>query len=214
MDDIKKISKKYKIPDTFQNIEHWETKRRGFLKGLLVAGALSQVSLLQSCKETLEKGNEFLTSEQATILNSVLNIIWPDDGNGPNADEINVFQYIMWVLGDEINRYEEDNQYIIDGIDWTNEISNEIYFTDYIELEQNQKEALVNQIAKVAWGKQWCSALSSLTLESLLLDPIYGCQPDEVGWKWLGHTSGSPRANESTRYENLLETVKNSADGI
>ena len=184
MDEIKYIRKERKTPDTFQDIASWETKRRTFLKGLVVAGALSQISILSSCKANLERGDDILSAEQATILKSVLEILWPDDGNGPGSEDIKAFEYVVWVLHDELNRYEDDNEFIIDGLIWTNETAEEIYFDKYVNLDQDEKEALIGLVVETSWGKSWGSAMLTLIFEALLMDPIYGCKPNEVGWTW------------------------------
>src|SRR5690606_29169293 len=97
MEKIKLIRKK-SIPDTFQNIETWESNRRTFLRGALIAGALSQISLFTSCTPQLKEGNDMLSAQQATILNDILAEFFPADGNGPSYEDINAFGYIMWVL--------------------------------------------------------------------------------------------------------------------
>ena len=198
---------KVQIPDTFKDIEKWETNRRKFLRSVLVAGAASQIAWFTSCSTSLEKGNEHLTAEQSTILKSILMIIFPDDGNGPSADDINSFGYIIWVLSDNY-RKKEDNEYIIEGINWADETAQDIYFDSYVNLDHNQREALVEQFVELDWGKNWMSVMVTLVLESLLLDPIYGGNTDEKGWEWLDHVPGIPRPTEETRFEAFIQKYK------
>ena len=117
--------KEITIPDTFANIEHWETNRRSFLRAALIAGAASQIAWFTSCSAELEAANEYLTAEQSTILKSIQNIIWPDDGNGPSIDDLNTFGYTMWVFGNNYNKHE-DREYLIEGLNWANETAEEI----------------------------------------------------------------------------------------
>ncbi|MCG8575072.1 MAG: gluconate 2-dehydrogenase subunit 3 family protein [Flavobacteriales bacterium] len=201
------VSRELDIPDAFKNLERWQSRRRTFLKAALIGGAMSQMAFLESCTSPQidEEGNHLLSGEQVQILKSILLILFPDDGNGPSAEDINAFGYIMWVLDDSLNRKEEDNEYIIEGLDWANETAQELYFMDYNELEQKQKEAIVGHFTKLEWGKNWSSAVIILILEALLLDPIYGGNTNEVGWNWLNHTAGVPRPTESLRYERIME---------
>jgi len=196
-----------KIPDTFADIDKWNTNRRSFLKAALVAGAASQLTWFTSCSAKLEEANEYLTAEQSTVLKSILMIIFPNDGNGPSADDLNTFGFVLWTLGDALKK-QEDKDYIIEGLDWANEKSQEIYFEKYSELDDEQKEALVKQFTELAWGKNWMSVMVTLTLESALLDPIYGGNTDEKGWKWLEHETGLPRPTEETRVEAFFEKNK------
>lgn len=203
--EYKRIKKEVKIPDTFQNLDKWQTKRRTFLKAAVITGAVSQLTMLESCKGDEEEGNEILSAQQVGILKSILNIFFPDDGNGPGAEDINAYEYIMWVLRDTLNRKAEDNEYIIEGLDWANETANEIYFDDYLNLDQEQQEALVDTFTKLDWGKNWSSAMIMLIFEACVLDPIYGGNTNEVGWKWLDHQPGVPRPTEANRYERIME---------
>ena len=204
MEDTNRNRKKT-IPSAFQNIENWETNRRTFLRGALIAGAFTQIASFTSCSKQLRESNDILTAVQSTILYDVLNIFFPNDGNGPSIDEINAFGYIMWVLQDTLNRKTSENHYIIEGIDWANETAEEIYFVPFVELDQKQKEALVGKFTELDWGKNWASVLITLICEAVLLDPLYGGNTDEVGWEWLNHTPGFPRPTEELRYERIME---------
>ncbi len=85
---IKKPAHKKQIPSAFENISEWETNRRTFLRGALIAGAMTQIGFFQSCSVELKKGNDILTAEQATILDDILTLFFPNDGNGPGPDDI------------------------------------------------------------------------------------------------------------------------------
>jgi gluconate 2-dehydrogenase gamma chain len=49
-------------------------------------------------------------------------------------------------------------------------------------------------------GKQWISTILRYILEALLTDPIYGGNPNAIGWKWLDHQPGFPRPPANKRY--------------
>lgn len=198
-------NRKKSVPSIFQNLENWETNRRTFLRGALIAGALTQITAFTSCSKQLREANDILTAEQSTILYDVLNIFFPNDGNGPSIDDINAFGYILWVLHDTLNRKTSENDYIIEGINWANETAEELYFVPFVELDQKQKEALVGKFTELNWGKNWSSVLITLICEAVLLDPLYGGNTNEVGWKWLNHTPGFPRPTEELRYERIME---------
>jgi gluconate 2-dehydrogenase gamma chain len=44
------------------------------------------------------------------------------------------------------------------------------------------------------------SSLLKYIFEALLTDPIYGGNPNSMGWEWLDHTPGQPRPNPANRY--------------
>ncbi|MCB9225209.1 MAG: gluconate 2-dehydrogenase subunit 3 family protein [Crocinitomicaceae bacterium] len=207
MNKLKYIRKEVSIPDTFQNIDNWEVDRRKFLRATLLAGAATQISWFTSCSRQLEQANDYLTAEQSTILKDILMIIFPEDGNGPSANDINSFGYILWVLSDNY-RKPEDNEYIMEGINWANETSIEIYDQPFIELSKEEQEKMVELFTEMEWGKNWMSVMVTLVLESLLLDPIYGGNTDEKGWQWLDHVAGVPRPTEETRFESFIHKYK------
>lgn len=202
---MKSKTTKKTIPKEYLDIEKWQTDRRSFLRGALVASAMTQIGFFTSCSVKLKEGNDLLTPEQATILDDIINIFFPDDGNGPSAEDINAFGYVMWVLHDTLNRKIEDNAYIIVGLNWADETAQEIYFAPFVELSQEQKENLVGEFTKMKWGSNWSSMMITLILEALVLDPIYGGNTNEVGWTWLNHTPGYPRPSETNRYERIME---------
>ena len=202
---MKSKTVKKSIPNRYLDLEQWQTDRRKFLRGALLAGAMTQIGFFTSCSTKLKEGNDLLTAEQATILNDVLNIFFPNDGNGPDAEDINAFGYVMWVLHDTLNRKIEDNAYILVGLNWADETAQEIYFSPFVELSQEQKEALVGKFTELDWGKNWSSMIITLILEALVLDPIYGGNKNEAGWNWLNHTPGFPRPTEENRYGRIME---------
>ena len=124
--------------------------------------------LLPLAPPNLKEGNDLLSAEHATILNDILAVFFPNDGNGPSYVDINTFGYIMWVLHDSLDRKTEDNSYIIEGLDWANETAQEIYFKPFVELDEKEKEALIGKFTVLDWGENWSSMLITLILEALV----------------------------------------------
>lgn len=196
-------------PLTSEEIQLWLTDRRTVLKAALISGALTQFSFLTSCtpNENQESANEFMDANQVRILKSVLAILFPDDGNGPSVQHLNTYEYILWVLRDP-GANQDFNSYLIDGITWADEQAMEHSKSHFWELNEKEQARAVSYYVETSYGKEWCSILLTFVVESLLLDPIYGGNQNEAGWKWLNHTTGLPRPNEATRYENILDTVR------
>lgn len=195
------------IPSIYDKMAEWETNRRSFLRAAMVAGAASQIAWFTSCSKQLEKENNYLTAEQSTILKSILMIIFPEDGNGPSAEDLNSFGYIIWLFSDKYFPQEEKD-FIKEGLDWADEQASSIYSKKYVELEQQQHESLVALFVSHSFGKKWMNVMVSLTLESLLLDPIYGGNVNEAGWKWLDHVPGLPRPSEENTFDAMLQKYK------
>jgi gluconate 2-dehydrogenase gamma chain len=196
-------------PSGIDTLAHWQTNRRQVIKAAVLAGTLSQLSFLQACaaNQLPEEGNDLLNANQATILKSVMEILFPNDGNGPGIEELHAFEYVMWVLHDT-GANEKYRHTLVEGITWADEQSLALYQKKYVDLDQPEREKAVAEFEQNTYGNEWLSILLTYILEALLLDPIYGGNPDGIGWKWLHHTPGYPQASEELRYENILETVR------
>ncbi|MCH2232956.1 MAG: gluconate 2-dehydrogenase subunit 3 family protein [Crocinitomicaceae bacterium] len=194
------------IPEHLANLEAWESSRRRFVKSVLLAGVALQIPIFTSCSNITFKGNVKVSDEQASILNLVLNKLWPDDGNGPSIKDLNTQNYILNLLLQE-EKHKYHNKFIVEGIDWANETSKENLKADILNLSSDELDKLMEIMIEDEYGSKWCSVLITYTYESLILDPEYGAQPNEVGWTWLGHTPGSPRPDSSNNYDALFKMV-------
>ena len=54
-------------------------------------------------------------------------------------------------------------------------------------------------------GENWVSTLLFYICEALLTDPIYGGNPNGIGWAWLAHQPGFPRPSPEQSYGVLHE---------
>lgn len=194
------------IPKSLKEFTTWQISRRNFLKNSLAVGVLSQVSFIQSCTDEFSK--TILSDKQLKIIISVQNILFPKDKNGPGAFDFNSHLYLLWVLSDK-RIAKDEKQYIVDGIRWINETSEENYATKYLNLSKKEQVNLIQTIVKKNWGESWLSVLLTFIFEAMISDPIYGFNKDEIGWKWLQHQAGYPRASKELMYDNIFATLQN-----
>lgn len=201
------------IPATLENIEQWHLSRRQFVKGLLIAGALTQIPLLSACTNSENHKNKnkklpfgTLNQNQQSTLKEIQDILFPNDGNGPSASDINALSYLQWVILDP-RMDPSEVEYIINGIQWIEETANENYSKPFLDLSQPQKEQLIEDISIENWGESWLSVILTLIFEALLSDPQYGGNPDSIGWKWLEHYPGYPRPSKDLLYDTIFEQI-------
>ena len=96
----------------------WILSRKQFIRTLLLAGVASQLPFLNSCSEiALQIEDEFkniepLNQQQFKIVRTVQSILFPEEGDGPGAFQINADKYLVWVLNDPLIDPKE-NQYIM-----------------------------------------------------------------------------------------------------
>ena len=200
-------------PASLNNIEQWQLSRKNFVKGILLAGVITQIPFLSACKDekintNIASNNDVnnLNKTQLSILKDIQLILFPKDGNGPSASDINADKYLQWVISDT-RMDPSEVEYIVNGLTWVNETSVEEYKQVFIELSISEKEELVAKISKLSWGESWLSVILTLIFEALLCDPQYIGNPESVGWKWLNHYAGNPRPTQKLLYDEVFDTI-------
>jgi gluconate 2-dehydrogenase gamma chain len=148
-----------------------------------------------------------LSDNQLDVMSSVQQILFPDDGNGPGADDIHALEYLIWVLSDP-NKDPEEIEYIVNGIGWVEETAIEDNGKNYLKLTPTEREQLIGKISRESWGESWLSVVLSFIIEALLCDPQYGGNPDVIGWEWLSHNPGQPRPKEDLLYPDIITNIR------
>lgn len=208
--DMKKeIAQQHRIPKSLKNVPDWQVSRKEFLRTLLAASLLTSIPVSKLFGQTGPYTQSVLNEDQKSILKSIQEILFPSDENGPGADELNAFDYLIWVVSDP-NKDPGEVDYIINGIAWVDETANEEYSKNYNDLSQKEKEELVAEISRERWGGNWLSVILTFIFEALLCDPQYGGNQDNIGWKWLDHNPGQPRPTKKLLYPGILTTMRES----
>lgn len=193
------------VPKSLQNPNKWRMQRRGFLQLMLGAAMVSQIPWWVSCK--LESSADFtLDGHQLAIIKRVQSFLFPSDGNGPGADELNASDYLQWVLNDE-GMDKDEKGYLIKGIAWVEETAREEMEDGFLNLEEHRQNEILTLIANEDWGEAWYSMNLTFVFEALLSDPIYGSNREGMGWKWLEHNPGQPRPIEEMQYGHFLQYI-------
>lgn len=135
-------------------------------------------------------------------LSLVQEHLFPKEQDSPGAKDINAAKYLKSVLKDSLTDTEE-KEMIFSGIEALNYAARETTKKKFIDLSWEKQEELIHEISETSEGEQWLSTLIIYILEALFSDPVYGGNPDGVGWKWIRHTPGYPRPRENKRYFEL-----------
>jgi len=150
--------------------------------------------------ETVQPG---FTAKQEQILAAVTEHLFPKGSDSPGATDINAVAYLQSAI------FRPDfaagtRNFIINRTQTLHEASMERFDLAFDEIEPPQRETLLRYVAdRTRWGENWISLLLSYVLEALLSDPVYGGNPDEIGWKWLEHRPGFPRPPANKMYTRL-----------
>jgi len=134
-------------------------------------------------------------------LSTVQNHLFPRGADSPGADDINALAYLQSALEDPA--LVEDTQFIHNGVGWLDDLSATTYQKTFLQLDDDKREALLRTIAKSSAGENWLSTLLLYIFEALLTDPVYGGNPDGIGWAWLEHTPGFPHPPPDKIYTKL-----------
>ena len=112
--------------------------------------------------------------------------------NTPGANDINAATYLQSVLNEP--RHDPADQYfLLQGLKQLNSITLNNFGKSFEQLSHMQRDTALRTLEQAADGRNWISMLLEYIIEALLTDPIYGGNPNGIGWKWLQHQPGFPR---------------------
>ena len=176
--------------------------RRSFLLATGVfAGSVTFGSLLAYYYKSSRTPRPFNKS-QDRILQEVQEHLFPHSDDSPDADDVNALYYLHFVLSDP--EIDEDNKnLLISGVDWLEEECQTTFSKSFINLSSEKRDNIFRIIEGSNWGYRWLSLNLIYIFEALLADPIYGGNPNEIGWKWLEHVPGLPRPTSENMYGKL-----------
>lgn len=143
--------------------------------------------------------NPGLSRRQWKTIVAVQEHLFPSESTAPGAKEVNSQAYLYAVLSDA-DRDDEDRQLVKNGLIELQDICWKKYKNLFIELTHTQRETALRTLEKTPDGRPWLMTILGYVFEALLVDPIYGGNSNEIGWKWLEHQAGLPRPTMQTRY--------------
>ena len=135
-------------------------------------------------------------------LSAVHDHLFPTTPDAPGAREINATAFLRTQLA-EPHMDPDNRKFILNGVGWLNDIAVKRHEARFIVLGKDQREDVLRQIEKTGAGERWISLVLLYIFEALLSDPVYGGNPDQIGWKWLEHQPGFPPPPANQRYQKL-----------
>ena len=194
-------------PAQYAKLDANLARRRFLCDGLKAAGALCITPAwlsLSACSDQHEDDQTRLSQlEPWYTFAATQQRLFPADGDGPDAKSINAARYLKFVL-DAPDMDSADRKFVLDGVDWLNRLAIARYTGVFASCEPAQQVSLLHEISQSRAGERWLSYLVTYVIEALLSDPVYGGNPDGIGWKWLQHIPGFPRPPANKRYFDLL----------
>ena len=175
--------------------------RRTFMVRL---SALSAATLLPACMGDQKEARnpQVFTEEEWQRLQIAQEHLFPHTDDGPGAGDVNAAAYLQNVLLDP-NGDAEEQEYLKKGLTWLEEEAQEVLGRKFVRLNADERERVLRSMAGHGWGERWISLVLLYIFEVLLADPLYGGNPDGVGWAWLDHNPGYPRPPADRIYGKL-----------
>ena len=170
--------------------------RREFITRLAVLGSLAAAypaaALARLRSNAVADGEaEWLDQEPWKTLAAVQQHLFPATADSPGASDFKAIVYLRNSIENPAAD-GEDKTFIVNGVDWLNDLSRERYQRPFSAFDEAERETVLRLIEQSRAGRNWLSLLLTYLFEALLADPVYGGNPGGVGWKWLAHQPGFP----------------------
>ena len=145
----------------------WELSRKEFIRSLLIIGVAANIPFLTCC-ETKEDLEFFdctpLSPEQLKVLQAVQLVLFPKEGNGPSALQVNADKWIVYVLND-VREPQREKDFIVEHLEGLNQLSKETYKVSYDLLSRDRQEDLLELFFEEKFRKRWGSRMLILIFE-------------------------------------------------
>ncbi len=133
-----------------------------------------------------------LTLAQWDVIALIQEHLLPSEAHSPGAKEINAQSYFQSVL--TAPRHDPaDNRFLLQGLNTIEAQALKKWQRHFSALDPRQREHDLREYEKTRYGSSWLNMLLDYLMEALLTDPVYGGNPQTIGWRWLHHTPGFPR---------------------
>jgi len=195
------FDKSYKTPRWLRN----KISRRNALKSAAGAISIATIPVMLNAKtlvETQTALSDKLKTDPWRTLDNVFNHLLPASPTGPSAAQLNVTQYLFNVVHLQPTEQAEID-FIYKGVGWLNGYTQSQLQQNFEYLTNNNKELMLRTISKSAAGDNWINTLINYLYEAMLAPPIYGGNPEGIGWQWLDHKAGFPLPQIGNRYYEL-----------
>jgi len=174
------------------------TDRRRFLMGLAggsLAALFPGMAVAASASASATDRDDAKDEEAGrwVIIAAVQEQLFPNEPDAPGATEIQALDYLQRAMLAP-DRDPDERAFILQGAGWLQQLAGEQGGADggFIALDGTGRERLLRRIAASEAGENWLSTLIVHILEALLTEPVYGGNPDDIGWAWLKHRPGFP----------------------
>jgi gluconate 2-dehydrogenase gamma chain len=184
--------------------------RRKLLKSAAGMTVIAAMPVMALDKNEQKQTAAIVQTEPWLTINAVLDHLLPESANGPSAKELRVLTYLYNVVHQQPTEQNEID-FIFKGVGWLNGFTKKQLDKSFVTLTKTEKETMLRGISRSTAGENWLNNLLGYIFEAMLSPPVYGGNPQGIGWKWLEHQAGFPLPKAGQRYYELpnRSTVRN-----
>ncbi|MDP1904761.1 MAG: gluconate 2-dehydrogenase subunit 3 family protein [Pseudomonadota bacterium] len=180
-------------------------KRRAFL---FQSGSLAVASLpltgLTGCGRK-QAGTADLPDTVWRTLAAVHAHLFPSETAAPGAAELDTLGYLKAAL--DVPGFDPaERAAIVQGAEAVETQAKTHTGKSFAELAEAEREAVLRAVEATDAGRTWLTGMLNYLVEALLADPVYGGNPNGIGWRWLDHNPGFPRPPAGKRWF-LLKSI-------
>jgi len=128
--------------------------------------------------------------------------LFPSEPQAPGAKEINALAYLHFVMNWKGTDPVEP-EILRTGLATLARIAAESDGSAFDRLDTQKREHTLRALEAGDSGTEWITLVLDYIFEALLADPVYGGNPDGIGWRWLEFQPGFRRPGLDQRYFNL-----------
>jgi len=133
------------------------------------------------------------------ILGLVQTHLFPSEAQAPGAKEVNALGYLHFVMTWKGTDPAEP-RILRSGLDRLREIATQTAGGTFEALDAPGREQTLRTLEAGESGTEWILLVLDYIFEALLADPVYGGNPEGVGWRWLQIEPGHQRPEPDQRY--------------
>lgn len=185
-----------------------KVSRSLFIKTMFTGALALQLPFVFSCNNQEIKEFTVMVDDKLYQINTedlrlVLDILLPDSEEGPGALAIKADIYFMWLVADNrVDIYRRTK--LISGIKQISELAEKDFSKPMQKMSQPELEELIKIVSSTTWGEKTLSLAMTVCFEAMFANPVYGSNPDFIGWKWLNFNGGIPQPTKKNKYPEIL----------
>lgn len=131
--------------------------------------------------------------------------LFPSEPQAPGAQEIHALRYLHFVMGWE-GTDPAEIEILRTGLAHLRAIATRSAGRAFDDLDAQGRDQSLRTLEAEEGGTEWILLVLDYIFEALLADPVYGGNPDGIGWRWLAYEPGHRRPGLEQRYYVLRAT--------